>query len=263
MILIEAGASGGSLVALEAGGSFGAIMRGQPGGSAASRRLPAPGGPRLAMIAISGVDGSGKTRLAGLTLDRLAMAGIPHRQVWSRFRNYLSKPLLGLARLTGHNRREQVGGVRIGYHDFARSPVLAWSFLALHAADLAIDILFRFRLRRKGTIVADRCAIDSLVDLAVDTGLDDVVIDRLGPRLLQLMPQPLLAVVVERPTGLIAEQRPDALADRHFARRRALYRRLARRLGLPVLRNDRPLETVMRELSDLMAGTPAQEGGTP
>ena len=262
MILIEAGSAGGTLVALEAAGSFGAIVA-ERGDGAAARRLPPPDRAQLAMIAISGVDGSGKTRLAGLTLDRLAMAGIPHRQVWSRFRNYLSKPLLAMARLTGHSRRETVGNVRVGYHDFARSPVLAWTFLALHSADLVLDILFRFRLRRRGTIVADRCAIDSLVDLAVDTGLDDIVIDQVGPRLLRLMPQPLLAVVVERPAGLIAEQRPDALADRHFARRRALYRRLARRLGLPVLRNDRPLETVMRELSDLMAGTPAQEGGTP
>ena len=36
-------------------------------------------------------------------------AGVPHRHVWSRFRNYLSKPLLALARLTGHNRKEELG----------------------------------------------------------------------------------------------------------------------------------------------------------
>lgn len=261
MILIEAGSAGCTLVALEASGPFGAIVA-DPDGGATSLRLPPSDGPQLAMIAISGVDGSGKTSLAGLTLDQLAMAGIPHRQVWSRFRNYLSKPLLALARLTGHSRREKVGRVRVGYHDFARSPVLAWTFLVLHSVDLALDILFRFRLRRRGTIVADRCAIDSLVDLAVDTGLDDIVLDRIGPRLLRLMPQPLLAVVIERPASLIAQQRPDALADRHFARRRALYRRLARHLGLPILRNDGPLEAAMSELSGLMARTPAAEGGS-
>lgn len=217
----------------------------------------------LAMIAICGGDGSGKTKLANLTLDHLAIAGIPHRQIWSRFRNYLSKPLLGLTRLTGHNRKEVSGGVRTGYHDFAGHPVLAWGFLALHTVDLALDILIRFRLRRRGVIVADRCAIDSLVDLAVDTGLDDVVLDRIGPRLLRLMPQPLLAVVVERPARLIAAQRPDALADRHFARRRALYARMARRLSLPVVRNDASLDVVMRELSRLVAAAPAPGGRSP
>jgi thymidylate kinase len=212
------------------------------------------------MIAISGVDGSGKTRLANLMLDRLALAGIPHRQVWSRFRNYLSKPLLGLTRLTGHNRKEVVGGIRTGHHDFAGNRALAWGFLALHTADLALDILIRFRLRRKGVIVADRCAIDSLVDLAVDTGLDEVVVDRIGPRLMRLMPRPLLAVVVERPPALIAAQRPDAVVDRHFARRRALYARLAGSLRLPVLRNDTSLDAVMRELARLVAAAPAGGG---
>jgi hypothetical protein len=35
----------------------------------------------------------------------------------------------------------------------------------------------------------------------------------------------------------IRAARPDALLDRHFARRRALYRRLAREFSLPVVRN--------------------------
>ena len=251
MILIETNLRGTVFAAVDTSGACSSVGFARPetaGSAPADAELP-----RVAMIAISGVDGSGKTRLAGLMLDRLALAGIPHRQVWSRFRNYLSKPLLAVARITGHSRKEVVGKVRTGYHDFARSPLLAWGFLALHSADLVLDILIRFRLRRRGTIVADRCAIDSLVDLAVDTGLDEVVLDRLGPRILRLLPQPLLAVVVERSPALIAEQRPDALADRHFARRRALYRQLAARLGLPVVRNDTSLNAAVGELSRLLA----------
>lgn len=254
MILIETGRSGCNPAMLDTAAVYGTLAEEYAPacrGPLASRSRP------LAMIAISGVDGSGKTRLAGLTLDRLAVAGIPHRQIWSRFRNYLSKPLLALTRITGHNRKEVVGKVRTGYHDFAQSPVLAWSFLFLHSADLVLDILIRFRLRRRGTIVADRCAIDSLVDLAVDTGLEDVVLDRLGPRVLRLLPQPMVAVVVERPASLIAAQRPDALADRDFARRCALYARLAQQLRLPILRNDGSLEAAMERLSSLLAEAPA------
>lgn len=222
---------------------------------------PSPRDAReLAMIALVGVDGSGKTRLADLLMDRLARAAVPHRQVWSRFRNYLSKPLLAVTRLTGHNRKETVGEVRIGYHDFAGNRLLAWGFLALQTVDLALDIAIRFRLRRRGTIVADRCALDSLVDIAVDTGLDDVVCDRLAPRLVRMLPQPCLAVVVERPPAQIAAQRPDAMADRHFARRRALYARLAQRLRLPVLRNDGSLDAALSELSRLVAAVPIEAG---
>lgn len=256
MILIETNLRGTVFAAVDTSGACSSVGFDRSEAAEpcpADPTLPRVAMPQVAMIAISGVDGSGKTRMAGLMLDRLALAGIPHRQVWSRFRNYLSKPLLAVARITGHSRKEVVGKVRTGYHDFSRSPLLAWGFLGLHSLDLVLDILIRFRLRRRGTIVADRCAIDSLVDLAVDTGLDEVVLDRLGPRILRLLPQPLLAVVVERPPALIAEQRPDALADRHFARRRALYARLAKRLGLPVVRNDTSLDAAVGELSRLLA----------
>jgi glycosyltransferase involved in cell wall biosynthesis/thymidylate kinase len=292
LVVIEAGLSGRPLVVLDTPGvseiarAFGGIVAAAPEALPAAlieacRRAPIPvdatdwtrwdeaarallePAPRdareLAMIALLGVDGSGKTRLADLLRDRLARGAVPHRQVWSRFRNYLSKPLLAVTRLTGHNRKETVGRVRIGYHDFAGNRLLAWAFLALQTVDLALDIAIRFRLRRRGTIVADRCALDSLVDIAVDTGLDDVVLDRLAPRLVRLLPQPLLAVVVERPAAQIAAQRPDAMADRHFARRRALYARLAERLRLPVLRNDASLEAAIGELSRLVAA-PAQAG---
>ncbi len=211
---------------------------------------------QLRMIAVCGVDGSGKTALVEALSRHLAAAGIPHRHVWSRFRNYLSKPLLALTRLSGHNRKEQHGGFRIGYHDFAASRPLALLFLFLQLIDTALDIVGRFRLGSGVPILADRCALDTLVDLAVDTGLDDLVLDRAGPLLLRLLPQPRLAVLIERSPALIARQRPDALADRHFARRRALYARLARSLGMPVLTNDGPLEVTLEAL--LALACPAQ-----
>ncbi len=215
---------------------------------------------RLRLIAVCGVDGSGKTALIEALARRLEAEGVPHRRVWSRFRNYLSKPLLALTRLSGHNRKERSQGVTIGYHDFAGSRPLALLFLALQAIDTALDTLARFRLGRRLPILADRCALDTLVDLAVDTGLDDLVLDRLGPRLLRLLPEPRLAVLIERSPAVIARQRPDAVADRHFARRRALYRRLAERLELPVLTNDGPLETTLQRLMALESGSPVERG---
>ncbi len=190
------------------------------------------------MVALAGVDGSGKTFLLERLARRLGAAGVPHRHVWSRFRNYLSKPLLALARLTGHNRKEVRDGVRIGHHDFAGAPWLAWPFLLLQLADGAIDAWWRYRRPADPRLVlADRCLYDTLVDLAVDTRLEDVVFGPAGRWLVRRLPAPRLAVVVERPVAAIRAARPDALLDRHFARRRALYRRLAREFSLPVVRN--------------------------
>ena len=77
-------------------------------------------------------------------------------------------------------------------------------------------------------VLADRCIYDTLVDLAVDTGLDDVVLGPLGHWLVRLLPAPRLVVVLDRPVAAIRATRPDVLLDRNFARRRALYQRLAR-----------------------------------
>lgn len=215
---------------------------------------------RLRLLAICGVDGAGKTFLLDRLRARLAAEGIATRHVWSRFRNYLSKPLLAAARLTGHNRKQRHPGFTIGYHDF-RGTLWARPFLALQTVDLALDTLARFRAPE--LILADRCPLDTLVDLAVDTGLDELVLDRLGPRILALLPRPAAAVVVQRSPALIAVQRPDAVADRNFARRRALYQRLAAHLDLPLIDNDGPIEATVEAVLEAVAGGRAELARRP
>lgn len=215
---------------------------------------PGQGLAAYRLVALVGVDGGGKTYLLRALERRLAAAGVPHRHVWTRFRNYLSEPLLALARLTGHNRKEEVDGVRIGYHEFAGHPWLAWPFLALQVADLVLDCWWRYRRHDRRLVLADRCVYDALVDLAVDTGLDDVLFGRLGRWLVARLPRPHLAVVLNRPVAAIRADRPDVLLDRNFARRRALYRRLAEEFRLPTLENDSPPERVLDRLERLAAG---------
>jgi glycosyltransferase involved in cell wall biosynthesis len=276
LVVIEAGLTGRPVLVLDAPGvteyaqALGGLIARSPAQlreallyAATAPRRPPPdpsawtgpspppsfaGGPDPALFCVCGVDGVGKTRIADALAASLEAEGRLTRRFWSRFRNYLSRPLLALARLTGHNRKERVGGTVVGYHDFAGHRWLAWPFLVLHAADLALDVLLRCRWGRRGaTLIADRCLLDGIVDLAVDTGRDRLVIDRLAPWLVRLLPRPWRAVIVERDPILVGRDRPDALADRHHQRRRLLYRRLAARLGLPVVSNDGPLdETVAR-----------------
>lgn len=208
---------------------------------------------RYRLIALCGVDGSGKTSLVRALGARLAAAGISYTPVWSRFRNYLSKPLLALARLTGHNRKERHHSFTIGYHDF-RETWYAKPFLALQTIDLTLDIALRFR--RRDLVVADRCCLDTIVDLCIDTGYDEFILEHLVAYLVRLLPQPAAAVVIERAPRSIAMRRPDALADRHFFRRRALYRRLAERLRIPVISNDGLLEdTVEKVITAVIGGS--------
>lgn len=219
---------------------------------------------RYRMVALSGADGSGKTFLLGRLQRRLDAAGVAHRHVWSRFRNYLSEPLLGLARLTGHNRKEVHDSVRIGYHDFAGTPWLAWPFLLLQLADGAIDAWWRYRRPAdRRLVLADRCLYDTLVDLAVDTRLERVIFGPAGRWLVRRLPTPRLAVAVERPVAAIRADRPDALLDRNFARRRSLYRRLAREFSLPVVDNAGTPDAFLDLLERLADPAVAGKGAPP
>ncbi len=216
---------------------------------------------RQKLVAFCGVDGTGKSFLLAHLRQHYAAAGVPSRHVWSRFRNYLSKPFLALTRLTGHNYKVEQKGVRIGYHDFQGQPWLAVPFLALQTIDQVLDIVCRYHLPRwvprwlggrQEPVLGDRCVYDTLVDLAVDTGLDDLVIDGIGPKLVRLLPRPNLVVLVDRHPLRIQEQRADALLDRHFHRRRALYRRVASRFALPVVDNNGPVVHTLEAVETLI-----------
>ena len=68
--------------------------------------------------------------------------------------------------------------------------------------DSVLDSWWRYHRRPdRRLILADRCIYDTLVDLAVDTGLDDVVFGRLGHWLVRRLPAPHLAVVLNRPVA--------------------------------------------------------------
>ena len=74
------------------------------------------------IIAIAGVDGSGKTTLTDWLQEELRARGHAPGFVWSRFNNYLSLPFLAATRVTGHNIYRDHEGVRMGFHDFEALP---------------------------------------------------------------------------------------------------------------------------------------------
>lgn len=204
------------------------------------------------MICLVGIDGSGKSTLLAKLSEQLGLQGYAHGYIWSRFRNYLSKPFLGLMRLTGHNRKIEVNGTRIGLHDFASSAWLSHIFLLLQKCDIWLDIKLRYKPRLKhGKILGDRCPLDTLVDLAVDTGLDDFIYGDFGKKILSRLPQPSLLVMVVRNQEDAHRDRPDIAADPHYQRRVSLYKRLAATFDIPILHNDGTLEEGLQRLCQI------------
>lgn len=206
------------------------------------------------LICLCGVDGAGKTTLLRAICGKLDARKIAHRHVWLRFQNYLSKPLLALTRLTGHNYKVRVAGILIGYHDFQHNRLIGLSFLALQWIDNFLGILIRYRLSgRKALVMGDRSVLDTLVDLAVDTNLDGIVFGRYGRSLLALLPKPNAIVIVERPGEMIARDRPDACLERHQERRRELYRRAAVAFDLPLFVNAGDVDTGLQRVLRIIA----------
>lgn len=198
-------------------------------------------------VCLMGVDGSGKTTIAKAYLKHLEKSAEPVIHVWSRYRNYFSKPFLALMRVTGHNRKEVVDGVKIGYHDFSNNKVIACVFLGLQWLDQYIDITLRFRFRSQA-IVSDRCVIDTLVDLCIDTGMDDFILGRYGRSLLSLMPQEIKYFLVARDKQLVYKCRPDVKADANFDRRVSLYNRVASTFDLIPLNNNGTMDDSLNQL---------------
>ncbi len=201
------------------------------------------------MVCLIGVDGCGKTTLLNRLSEHMGVQNQPHGYIWSRFRNYFSKPLLGMLRLTGHNRKIVHHGVRVGIHDFSGSPLISRIFLLLQKWDMRLDLLLRYQPRLKqGVLLSDRCLLDTLVDLAVDTGMEDYVLGNYGKKLLEQLPQPALVIMVERDSNAALHDRPDIAADQYYAKRLELYHKMAARFGIPVLRNDRSIDQSLEQL---------------
>lgn len=206
--------------------------------------------PRI--IAVTGVDGSGKTTLTNWLRQELHARGHAPRFVWSRFNNYVSLPFLAATRLSGHNVYRVCAGVRMGFHDFERLPLpLRYLFVGLQAVDVNIATLLKIRLpsRHAPVTICERGPWDTLVDVAADTVLDQLA----GPFFARLFCGQVVQrsdmVLVSRDAVLIEGARPELRFDTKLRERQQLYRRLADIGGWKILDNNGDLSDTKREFS--------------
>jgi len=196
------------------------------------------------LISIVGVDGSGKTTLANWLADELAAHGRSPVLVWSRFRNYLSKPMLALTRFTGHNYYRTFEGVKFGFHDFERLVGYRELFALLQAIDVNIAAYARIHRRRAGSdmLVCERGPWDTLVDVTADTGLMWLPGSALGAAYSLLMRRDAAVFWVSRDRVNILRSRPELVHDHKLDMRSAVYAQLAARHGWHVVDNNGTLE---------------------
>jgi thymidylate kinase len=201
------------------------------------------------VIYIMGIDGSGKTTVSEHIAEVLRSKGYKVEVRWLRFNHVISKPLLGLCRLLKLTRYENIDGVRVGYHEFYRSPFIAWLFIFLQYLD-AVRATRLHVNTAKGkahqVLILDRFVYDILIDLMIDTRIDKLDQTWIGRKLIALIPERSIIIPVVRSVAELLEARPESRVDRNFHHRLKLYEQLVERQSLPPLVNNSSLDHLLQ-----------------
>lgn len=206
------------------------------------------------LISIVGVDGSGKTTLANWLASEAKAQGHNPVLVWSRFRNYLSKPLLAITRLTGHNYYKTIDNINFGFHDFEKLIVYRELFAILQAIDVNIAAYMRISRQRtiSNPVICERGPWDTLVDVTTDTGLDWLPTSQLGAVYSLTMRHDAQVLWIKRSRDNILETRPELVNDHKLMPRMEVYEKLAMRHNWHVIENNGSLEAAKEQIRNIL-----------
>jgi len=226
-----------------------------------SRRIR-PGG---LLIALSGLDGAGKSSAAEAINVRLAERGVPARVAWARLGNRwqvldrIAGPVKRLLRREGTVADPvAAGGPAItkvrNVHEAQRRTPVGWAWVLIVAAVNARDGRRAARARHAGlAVICDRWTADALVDLRVRYGRH-----RAAEALIRgALPRPDLAVLLEIDPETSRLRKPEDQADRVLAEMVDHYAQLADRLALVRIDARRPIAEVLHELNAAVDGLQA------
>lgn len=184
--------------------------------------------PRL-VIALSGVDGAGKSTVAGTLIESLNLMGISASRVWTR-------PGMGRIPFAGLRRRVKrafgEGGTGVGLRSTdpearlrTRGGVLGWVWSLVVTLSYLIGV-WRQHLQGDGIVVYDRHRPDALVTLdliygGASLGLQRALVSR-------LLPEADLAILLDIPAEIAFGRKPGDMFSKEALRRQVTdYRRRA------------------------------------
>lgn len=189
-------------------------------GRSAVAPAPIPGGSRGPVVAISGVDGSGKSTLRAAVADNLDRAGIRVSTVWVR-------PGMGLGWLTSLAswgkrllRQDARPGLRAMADPGAARPAsrrgaVGWIWAFLVTVSFLVGV-WRQHARSRGVVLYDRHLVDALATL--DFAYDGVGL-RVQRRLIRaLLPRADVRIYLDVPAEVSVARKPDDLLGEHAVR---------------------------------------------
>lgn len=199
------------------------------------------------VVAVSGVDGSGKSTLGQSVTQNLERAGVPVRRVWARPGlkiGWLDSLARAGKRLLGQDPSPGVGRVAGGVpagNLASRRGILGWMWAMLITLSFVADVR-RQHMRGRGVLLYDRHLLDALVTLdfvyeGVDLLLHRAVI-RWG------VPKPSLSIYLDVPAEVSVARKPEDMFKEYAIRQQleSYEARLSEFEGLHRLDGSRPAD---------------------
>jgi thymidylate kinase len=209
------------------------------------------------LIFITGADGVGKSCVARWIVEQFLVRGVKADLVWSRFSNFLSKPLLALTRLSGHNFYKKFDGVLFGFHNFENLSGFRYLFALLQAIDVNIAALkdIKRKKHRFDILVCERGPWDTLADVIADTGLDNLSEGILSKLFTIQVRGEARVIMLRRTKENILRSRPELVHDFKLDRKLAIYSHLAEINRWSIVENNYSIETTKNEIAKLLQWT--------
>lgn len=208
------------------------------------------------IIAICGIDGSGKTTQVKLLKKYLRKNGFRVKCVWLRWTALFSYPFLALCRLLGYTKWKTIrrSNVRYAERRFYMNRALARLWPWFFTLDTLIYLILRIEVWRIfGFIVlCDRFVLDILVDLMCETK-DYRLPERLvGRLLLSLIPKNSKLIIIDVAENTAYHRKHDIPSIGYLKERRGLYLALAKTLRIHVINGEKEANKVHEDILKIL-----------
>uniref|UniRef100_A0A7J3SKY8 Thymidylate kinase n=1 Tax=Fervidicoccus fontis TaxID=683846 RepID=A0A7J3SKY8_9CREN len=208
------------------------------------------------VIAICGIDGSGKTTQIKLLEKYLRRRDLRVKRVWFRWGAFFSYPLLALCRILGYTKWKTVSrsNVRCAERNFYRNRALARLWPWLFTLDALIYSFLKIKVRRilGYTILCDRFIPDIIVDMMCETRDYQLPKRLIGRLLLSLIPKNSKLIVIDVAENIAYDRKHDVPSIDYLKERRKLYLTLAKTLRIPVVDGERDSCKVSEDILNLL-----------
>lgn len=204
------------------------------------------------LISFSGIDGSGKTALSKILVERLNNNGIKCKHVYGRLEPFIIKLLIWIGRKL-FLKKQTVSKDYAKYSSakkevIKRHTFLVRVYLSILLLDYILQLLYKFRLPRMlgKNIVCDRYVYDTVItDLAVDMGLPDSKIRDLIEKLLCIASKPNVAFLLDLPEEIAFQRKGDTPSIEYLRERRCLYLAVGNEHNMIILDGTKKLEELV------------------